>query len=74
VLVWILGTVSALETNAITPPASPTAASDIYAPVSGSIHEINEELGDQPALLNRSPDIQAGYAGSSSPTQMSSKN
>lgn len=34
----------------------PTAASDIYAPVSGTIEEINEELGDQPALLNRSPE------------------
>lgn len=33
-----------------------TAASDIYAPVSGVIEEINEELGDQPALLNRSPE------------------
>ncbi|KAK9898082.1 hypothetical protein P389DRAFT_195658 [Cystobasidium minutum MCA 4210] len=32
------------------------AASDIYAPVSGTIEEINEELGDQPALLNRSPE------------------
>lgn len=34
----------------------PIAASDIYAPISGTIEEINEELGDQPALLNRSPE------------------
>lgn len=37
-------------------PALYIAASDIYAPVSGTIEEINEELGDQPALLNRSPE------------------
>lgn len=34
----------------------PAAASDIYAPVSGTIEAINEDLGDQPALLNRSPE------------------
>lgn len=32
------------------------AASDIFAPVSGDIHEINEELGDQPSLINKSPE------------------
>lgn len=37
-------------------PRDIVAASDIYAPVSGTIEEINEELGDQPALLNRSPE------------------
>lgn len=36
----------------------PTAASDIFAPVSGSIESINESLGDQPSLLNRSPEDQ----------------
>jgi len=30
------------------------AASDIYAPVSGTIEEINERLSDQPGLLNKS--------------------
>ncbi|GLB36217.1 putative the H protein shuttles the methylamine group of glycine from the P protein to the T protein [Lyophyllum shimeji] len=30
------------------------AASDIYAPVSGTIQEINEALSDQPGLLNKS--------------------
>ncbi|KAG6911911.1 hypothetical protein DXG01_000158 [Tephrocybe rancida] len=30
------------------------AASDIYAPVSGTIVEINEALSDQPSLLNKS--------------------
>ena len=34
------------------------AASDIFAPVSGLIESINESLGDQPALLNRSPEDQ----------------
>ena len=31
---------------------SVTAASDIYAPVSGTVVEINEELEDAPELLN----------------------
>jgi len=33
------------------------AASDIYAPVSGIIKEINAQLNDQPGLLNKSPEI-----------------
>jgi len=32
------------------------AASDIYAPVSGVIKEVNEKLNDQPGLLNKSPE------------------
>ncbi|KAF9270287.1 hypothetical protein L218DRAFT_952451 [Marasmius fiardii PR-910] len=32
------------------------AASDIYAPVSGKIQEINEVLSSQPNLLNKSPE------------------
>ncbi|KZP31270.1 hypothetical protein FIBSPDRAFT_849771 [Athelia psychrophila] len=32
------------------------AASDIYAPVSGIIREINEQLNDQPGLLNKAPE------------------
>ncbi|KAJ7837536.1 glycine cleavage H-protein-domain-containing protein [Mycena olivaceomarginata] len=32
------------------------AASDIYAPVSGTIEEVNETLNDQPGLLNKSPE------------------
>jgi len=32
------------------------AASDIYAPISGTIQEINESLNDQPGLLNKSPE------------------
>lgn len=44
------------------PETSSAAASDIYAPVSGTIEEINEELGDQPALLNRSPEENGEYA------------
>lgn len=30
------------------------AASEVYAPVSGEIVEVNEALGDDPALVNRS--------------------
>ncbi|KAF8735487.1 hypothetical protein AX14_001983 [Amanita brunnescens Koide BX004] len=32
------------------------AASDIYAPVSGTIEEINEGLSSEPGLLNKSPE------------------
>jgi len=32
------------------------AASDIYAPVSGIVKEVNEKLNDQPGLLNKSPE------------------
>lgn len=31
------------------------AASDVYAPVSGEVVAINEELEDSPALVNQSP-------------------
>jgi glycine cleavage system H protein len=31
------------------------AVSDVYAPVSGTIEEINEELPDAPEILNTSP-------------------
>lgn len=31
------------------------AASDIYAPISGTITEVNEELEDAPELINSSP-------------------
>lgn len=31
------------------------AASDVYAPLSGVIEEINEELLDNPGLINKSP-------------------
>jgi len=32
------------------------AASDIFAPVSGDVVDINEVLGSQPSLLNKSPE------------------
>ncbi|KAI0652233.1 glycine cleavage H-protein-domain-containing protein [Trametes meyenii] len=32
------------------------AASDIFAPISGTVEEINETLNDQPGLLNKSPE------------------
>jgi len=31
------------------------AASDVYAPISGTVVEINEELNDNPGLINESP-------------------
>jgi glycine cleavage system H protein len=31
------------------------AASDIYAPISGEIAEINSKLADEPSLINSSP-------------------
>jgi len=34
------------------------AASDIYAPVSGEVVEVNKRLDDEPGLVNRSPDDQ----------------
>src|SRR5688500_14464396 len=34
---------------------STKSVSDIYAPVSGTITEVNEELAAQPELLNRDP-------------------
>lgn len=40
------------------------AASDIYSPVSGKITSVNDKLGDQPGLLNKSPE-QDGECGSS---------
>ena len=36
------------------------AASDIYAPVSGEVLEVNESLDDEPELLNESP-YEAGW-------------
>ncbi len=36
------------------------AASDIYAPVAGTITDANGELGDSPELVNRSP-YEAGW-------------
>ncbi len=32
------------------------AASDVYAPVSGTITEVNPALGDEPALVNSAPE------------------
>jgi len=36
------------------------AASDVYAPVSGTVTEINELLSDEPAIVNSSPE-KKGY-------------
>ncbi|KAI8979255.1 glycine cleavage system H-protein [Mycotypha africana] len=32
------------------------AASDIYSPVSGKITDVNEQLSDEPSLINSSPE------------------
>lgn len=32
------------------------AASDIYSPVSGVIESVNDQLGNEPGLLNKSPE------------------
>lgn len=32
------------------------AASDIYAPLAGNVEAVNEELSEQPNLLNKSPE------------------
>lgn len=37
------------------------AASDVYAPVSGAVVEINKALVDQPALVNESPEDAAWF-------------
>ena len=37
------------------------AASDVYAPVSGAVIEVNEALVDQPALVNESPEDAAWF-------------
>lgn len=39
------------------------AASDIFAPVSGQITEVNEALGDTPDLLNKSPEDEGRFFG-----------
>ena len=35
---------------------APLTTSRQYAPVSGIIEEVNEELGNQPSLINKSPE------------------
>jgi glycine cleavage system H protein len=37
------------------------AASDIYAPVSGRVTEVNAALADDPALVNRAPESDAWF-------------
>lgn len=32
------------------------AASDIYSPITGQIQKVNDKLGDEPGLLNKSPE------------------
>ena len=46
----------AVLTEQIGAVESVKAASDIFAPVSGQIASVNATLGDQPGLLNQSPE------------------
>lgn len=34
---------------------STKAASDVYAPLSGTVAEVNQRLGDKPELINKNP-------------------
>lgn len=49
-----VGSVIAVGDNAAV-VESVKAASDIYAPVTGEILEVNEELGNDPSLVNTDP-------------------
>lgn len=49
-----VGNVIALGDNAAV-VESVKAASDIYAPITGEVVEVNEELGNDPALINTDP-------------------
>jgi len=44
------------STDLIGAVESVKAASDIYAPVSGEVKEINEKLNSEPGLLNKDPE------------------
>ena len=48
------------------------AASDVYAPVSGEVVEVNAALADTPGDVNAEPRARAGSSSSSSPTRASS--
>ena len=41
---------------------STKAASDVYAPLSGTVIEVNENLGAQPSLVNEQPHTQGWLA------------
>lgn len=43
------------QNDAIITVESVKAASDVYAPVSGTVVEVNSDLEDQPELVNESP-------------------
>ena len=51
--------ISAREESAVV--ESVKAASDIFAPVSGEVIEINEALEDQPELINDSPYVDGWF-------------
>ena len=43
------------EAEAVAVVESVKAASDVYAPLAGRVTEVNAQLGDDPALVNRDP-------------------
>ena len=43
------------EVGATVAAGDPVAASDVYTPVSGEILEVNEELSNDPSLINSDP-------------------
>ena len=48
------------------------AASDVFAPVSGEVVEVNKDVDAQPALINEDARAAAGSSRSSSPTRANS--
>ena len=51
---------------------STKSVSDIYAPVTGTVVEVNADLADAPSASTRTPTARAGSASSSWPTAPSS--
>ncbi|KAI9242088.1 MAG: glycine cleavage system protein H, partial [Podila humilis] len=52
-----LSELKVVEKDTIGSVESVKAASDIYAPISGEVIAVNQELNDSPGLLNESPEI-----------------
>jgi glycine cleavage system H protein len=49
------------ESEACAVVESVKAASDVYAPLAGTITEINTAIVDEPALINRAPEAEAWF-------------
>lgn len=50
-----------VESESIAVVESVKAASDIYAPLAGTISEINEAIVEEPGLINRDPEAEAWF-------------